>query len=121
MQVPLAKYYNTGQSSSQIKRVNIPVSPKESLFARYKYVQGIPARGATQAVPLSRLKTLNSLMAKMNKPQTMPQRRDMNPHQVDNLIDQYTREAHIKINSPKSQYHAGLSPNPVGMVFSTVA
>lgn len=121
MQVPLTKYYNNGQSNAHIKRVNIPVSARESLFARYKYVQGIPASGAVQAVPLSRLKTLNSLMAKMNKPRVAPAQQDISSYQVDNLIDQYTREAHLEINSPKSQYSAGLNTNPVGMVFSTVA
>lgn len=121
MRVPLAQYYNTGQNNSQIKRVNVPVSARESLFARYKYVQGIPARGSVKAIPLSRLKTLNALMAKMNKPSVLPDRKDLSSFQVDSLIDQYAREAHSRINAPQSRYSAGLNPNPVGMVFSTVA
>ncbi|MDC7219726.1 MAG: hypothetical protein PQJ59_07290 [Spirochaetales bacterium] len=46
-------------------KVTLPVSPVDTMYAQYKYVQGIPASTSQSSVPLKRLQLLNNMIVSL--------------------------------------------------------
>ncbi len=120
-QINIAQLMSMRNSSG---RISIPVSRVQSPYAQFKYVQGVPAATQGHAVPLNRLRVLNSLIDSLvslkdgNVSRTNTS--GLSDKAIDALIDQYAGKLHTAISSQAGPYTAG-TPYTTGSLVNVTA
>lgn len=99
--------YNIVKLSRSGDRMAVPVRPNLTIYAQYRHIFGRPAGEGQHAVPLSRMRILNSLihsLRELNKePSPGPANTDRNGPASDALIQNYAAELHRAVaNVPES-------------------
>jgi hypothetical protein len=104
-QVNVAQLMSVKSSSG---RISIPVSRAQSPYAQFKYVQGIPANSQGNAVPVNRLRVLNSLIDSLvslkDSNTARPNPSYMSDKAIDAMISQYADKLHSAITSRSIPY-----------------
>ena len=105
-QVNIAQLMSMRSSSG---RISIPVSRAQSPYAQFKYIQGVPAASQHKAVPLNRLRVLNSLIDSLvslkEGNRTPANMSDLSDKAIDAMISQFSEELHNAVTAPAVPYN----------------
>lgn len=102
-------------------RINVPVDPNQSLYARFKHVKGVPSGKNGQGVSILKLKTLDALidrLAKMKKNVEIPRNfASFSQGEVDNLLRKIQEEYRSTLTDYKLPYK-NMDLKETGLLFS---
>ncbi len=102
-------------------RLTVPVNPVHAPYARFKHIQGVPARDG--GVPIFRLRVLDNLIDRLiSRGQQTPspaQLRDLKPESIDPLIGRLENRLHRHLLQFRSSF-GGLYPE-TGMLIDLSA
>ena len=121
-QVNVAQLMSVKSSSG---RINIPVSRAQSLYAQFKYVQGVPANSQRNAVPVNRLRVLNSLIDSLvslkDGSAPRPNLAHMSDKAIDAMISQYADKLHSAVSSQSLPYSSAPGGYTTGSLVNLTA
>jgi len=101
-------------------RIALPVNG--GMYTRLKHVEGVPARGAGEGFPVSKLKMIDFLVDRLTRLRNEPVEtvRPANEAQAQQLINDYARELSTALRSAGTQpYTAGIAES--GVILDLVA
>jgi hypothetical protein len=100
-------------------RMSVPVRPAQTVYAQYKHISGVPAAPDQTAVPLSRIRILDSLIENLNRMKNSPVAEaspNATPEQTDALIRRYAAELHQAVVSAPESFGTLAGAASSGMV-----
>src|SRR6056297_3006001 len=103
-------------------KVRIPVKPAQSLYAHFKYIRGVPGNSDGQGVPISKLRILDTMIARLVqlKGGEVPlQRENGDDNDIDRLIAQYQDE--FRTLTDRRNALTGFNFHDTGMLFNLFA
>ncbi len=120
-QVNVARISSISESSG---RVSLPVARSQTPYAQFKYVQGIPSASSNKAVPISRLRMLNSLINSLvNLQNQVPRdysRAMTSDSGIEALIDRYSDQLYSALQTA-TPYSVGAIPYTSGSLLDIQA
>ena len=105
-------------------RINVPVDPNHSLYARFKHVKGVPSGKNGRGVSIVKLKTLDTLidrLAKMKKDVEVPRNfTSLSQGEVDSLLRKIEEQYRSTLTADNLPYK-NIGLKETGVLFSLFA
>lgn len=115
----ISRFVTSGQ------RMSVPVRPSQTVFTQYRYVSGTPAGHGQNAVPITKVHLLNSLISNLQRIQSRPDYQPLTTEptaeRADAMIRQYSRELHQAVKARPQPFGTMGGVSGSGMVFATSA